>query len=75
MQTKKFRPYLYLLTLFVLLCGCRKENGSSLPSLNEKEYYYGDQLSSISPDGDSTCFICNEKGDLGSIFGNTARRR
>lgn len=50
--------------LVLIISGCRKEGNSMPLSLNEKEYYSDSQLSTISPDGDSACFIGNEKGDI-----------
>lgn len=62
---KKFMVRLCIaLALVFVTSGCRKEGNSMPLSLNEKEYYSDSQLSTISPDGDSACFIGNEKGDI-----------
>lgn len=50
--------------LTTITWGCRKESNNQPLSLNEKEIYSECVLSSISPDGDSACFIGNEKGDI-----------
>ncbi|MBO5061434.1 MAG: hypothetical protein J6C31_02240 [Prevotella sp.] len=50
--------------LMAVMSGCRKESSDMPLSLNEKEYYSDSQLASITADGDSACFIGNEKGDI-----------
>lgn len=53
-----------LACLLFFTTGCREENSSMPPSLNEEEMYMGCTLSSISPDGDSICMIGSETGDI-----------
>jgi len=56
---------LFILAVTLMsLCGCRKESSRREPSLNEHEIYFGNRLSSISPDGDSACFIGDETGNI-----------
>lgn len=50
--------------LVSVISGCRKESSDMPLSLNEKEYYSDSQLATITADGDSACFIGNEKGDI-----------
>lgn len=56
---------LFILASIILMAtGCKEEDSSLPPSLNEAEHYMGCTLSSISSAGDSICMIGSETGDI-----------
>lgn len=68
------RLYLHTTLAIILtavLTGC---NESGKPkTLGEKEIYFDDKLASVSPDGDSACWIGSETGDIWYISDNERR--
>ncbi len=59
------------LLLAIILAGC--EESGKPKTLGEKEIYFDDKLASVSPDGDSACWIGSETGDIWYFSENERR--
>lgn len=57
--------------LTVIITGCNEQ--SKPKTLGEKEIYFNEKLSSVSPDGDSACWVGSETGDIWYISANERR--
>lgn len=67
-MTKIHSFHLLLILTLATAIGCTEDNG--IKTLGEKEIYFDEKLASISPDGDSACWIGSETGDIWHMGGN-----
>lgn len=67
----RFINFITLLITACVIISCNKTSHKG--SLGEKEFYIDNRLSSISPDGDSACWIGSENGDIWHIGNGKTR--
>ena len=70
-MTKHSLQSLLLLLVSAVMAGC-SEN-SKVKTLGEREIYFDEKLASVSPDGDSACWIGSETGDIWYISDHQRR--